>query len=622
MAITVTSDLAVISNCDTLTSLGQFYRLNGTNTGNPAADADSFVEGVACIANKCGTAVTPTQSGGHFNSTATFDITSKHLFVWRLVITAANMLAKASAGVSIGLTNTSTTGTAAWSTTNYKMWYVDGSDSMPISQGWKCYVIDPASAGDISAGTLTLTAVKNVGVPVLQTSGVTTTLSNVFVDVIRMGTGLTATASSGADVITVATLYNNDKTTANAWGIITQIAGIYYGAAKMTIGSATQANTCAFTDSSQVIVWRDYPVANTLYELLLKGASGFKTTVTLTSFVIRGQSATAVWTITCNDAFSDFKAYSSAFANIKQATLSAGSVLSGCTLSASGTITTNGASVTNCTFTPSTATTQVSAVAGATGAALVTGCTFTSFGTGHGMEITGTITDMTLTNNTWTNYTAASGGNEAVYVNTTTGTMNLTISGGTTPSVRAAAGVTVNIISGARTVKVTTQDINGTAVGSASVFLKASTGTGTFLPVASAITLASATNVATATHSAAHNLLTNDKVYITGASNAVYNGVFTITLDVTTPATKYTYTIVGNPGNDSGTATFVFLKGTTHATTGILSMSRVFSESQSVTGWGRRADSGNLPFYKTGPISGTVSSSQNTDFISLLILDT
>lgn len=70
-------------------------------------------------------------------------------------------------------------------------------------------------------------------------------------------------------------------------------------------------------------------------------------------------------------------------------------------------------------------------------------------GTQHGLEIGGTAADLTLTDITWTGYAASNGstGNEAIFFNIGSGTINLTISGGTVPSVRTA-GATINVIAG------------------------------------------------------------------------------------------------------------------------------------------------------------------------------
>lgn len=446
MTVSVTSDLTDVSAANTLTDGGQFYKLNGTASGNPAADSDAHIQGSGCVANKMGATSGATDVGGHFNHTTTFDLTGKHIFHWRQIVTAGNMAAKASLGITIGLTNTSTTSTTTWSTTNFKQWYLDGSDTVPSAIGWICYVVDPTSTANNSAGTLTLNSVKNAGFICRQTSAVTTTLSNQFVDSIRMGTGVIGTASSAADTITLQNIYDTDKTNTNSWGIITQTAGIFYGAGTITVGSITQTNTCAFTDSSQVLVWRNFPVSTSLYNINLLGASGYTTTFQITGYVIRGQSG-KTWNITCGS-FTNFKAYSSSLSHLLGATLSSGSVLNGCTLASCGAITTNGATITGCTFTPPTATNQLTAAIGAATTA-ITNNSFTSGGTGHGLIITGAPANQTLTGLSWANYAATNGstGNESVYINTSAGSMDLNISGGTVPSIRVAAGVTVNVVS-------------------------------------------------------------------------------------------------------------------------------------------------------------------------------
>ena len=71
-----------------------------------------------------------------------------------------------------------------------------------------------------------------------------------------------------------------------------------------------------------------------------------------------------------------------------------------------------------------------------------------SAGTGHAIEITGTAGDVTLDNVLFTGYAGTNGstGNEAIYVNIGSGTVNITIAGGgDTPTIRTA-GATVNVI--------------------------------------------------------------------------------------------------------------------------------------------------------------------------------
>lgn len=443
MAISVTTDLAAISLCESTADGGTHYRLAGASSGNPAADGDAMVQNTSCIANKCST----TQSadvGGHFNATATFDITGKMLFYWRQILTPGNMLAKASQGITLGLTNTSTTSTSAWSTTNYKKWFMDGYDTLPVSPGWVPYCLDPTQAADASAGTLTLSSVRNIGFLCRQNSGVTSTLSNHFYDGIRMGTGITLTASSGSDVATLDSLYNADTTITNRWGLMTKQAGIYYAAGKINIGGTGQSNACNLTDSNQVLIWRKNRVADSYQGFDLQGASGYKTTVTFTGLVMRGEQAQK-WNITCG-ANGDWKSYNCAISDLNAATLSAGSVISGGSVSASGLITANGATISGVAFSGQTGTKQITTAP--SGIATLQNNSFTSPGTGQAIEITGTAADCTLTGTTFTGYAASSGssGNEAIFVNIASGAMTISISGGSTPSIRTA-GCTVTVSS-------------------------------------------------------------------------------------------------------------------------------------------------------------------------------
>lgn len=452
MALSVTSDLADVTTANSTTDGGTFYKLNGTASGNPALDADAHIQGTGCVASKMGATTGTTDVGSHFNHASTFDLTGKHLFHWRQIVTAGNMLTKANRGITLGLTNTSTTSTTAWSTTNFKQWFLDGSDTIPAAIGWMNYVVDPAGAADNSAGTLTLSTVKNAGFICRQSTGVTTTVSNQFVDAVRMGTGITATTTAGGDTLTMADLYATDKT--NSWGIVTKYSDIYYGAGKITIGSASQGQACNFTDTGQVLVWRNFPVAATFYELFLQGASGFKTTVTLTGWIIRGQAG-KTWNVNCSDAFSDFKAYSCALENLSGPVLSAGSVLSGCTISSSGLFEVNGATISSTSFsntlTGSTAQIKLDAASETSG---LTGLTFTKgANTAHAAQITA-AGDYNMTGHTFSGYAASDGstGNETFYISAASGIVNLSVDSAV--SIRTA-GATVNVTVGQKTLTLT-----------------------------------------------------------------------------------------------------------------------------------------------------------------------
>ena len=449
MAISVTTDLVDISNCDTTTTGGTFYRLNGPSASNPIAEPDARRQGVACMGYKSGTSLTPTDTGGHFNATATFSVSNQHVYHWRNNVTSANANTKANRGLAFGLTNTSTTSTTAWSTTNYKLWFLDGSDTA-IEGGWVPYCVDPAGTADASAGTLTLTTVRNCSFISRQQTGVNTSLNNILVDAIRRGTGVTATCNSAADTITFDSIYLVDSTLTNAWGIVSKSNEIYYGLGTVNIGSGSQTNTCLFKDLGQVFLWRNQPVSTTLYNFNLVGSAGFQTTMQLGNKDVSGTTSegcsirgvgTSVWNITCGTN-SRFLGYGSSFERINQATLSSTSELKDCSFVSSGTITTGGATITNCSFSSPTATQLL--MTSPTFANALTGSSFTSTGTGHAIRITGTASNFTLDSNTFTGYQTyqaggTSTGNEALFIDIATGNITISITGtGNTPSYRTS----------------------------------------------------------------------------------------------------------------------------------------------------------------------------------------
>jgi hypothetical protein len=271
------------------------------------------------------------------------------------------------------------------------------------------------------------------------------------------------------------------------------------------------------------------------------------------------------------------------------------------------TFTLNAATLTNCSF---TGTTVAAASPGA--ADNISDSSFTSSGTGHGMTITGTAADMTLDGVTFTGYAASNGstGNEAIYVNIASGSMTISITGGgSTPSIRTA-GATVTVVN-AVTVKVTAKDADtSAAIQSARVLLYASTGT--------TVTITRSGSTATVTHTA-HGKANGDKVIISGADQGEYNGVKTIS-NVTT--NTYDYTVSGTPTTPAtGTITSyrVILDGTTDASGILQNTAFAYTTDIAVTGRVRKGSA--ATFYKTSPLSGTITTA-GLDLTAFLVKDT
>ena len=140
------------------------------------------------------------------------------------------------------------------------------------------------------------------------------------------------------------------------------------------------------------------------------------------------------------------------FTDMGAFTYQSNATLIGRTFRRCGLITTGGATLTDCVIDESTDATKAMIVSSPANAALVSGAVFNSAGTGHGLEIGGTAANFTLTDCTFTGYDQADPGtaaNKAIFVNIATGTMSITISGGSGVAedyhVRSAgATVTVN----------------------------------------------------------------------------------------------------------------------------------------------------------------------------------
>jgi hypothetical protein len=201
------------------------------------------------------------------------------------------------------------------------------------------------------------------------------------------------------------------------------------------------------------------------------------------------------------------------------------------------TFTQNSATLTNCTFSDTKVTSATPAAA-----ALISASSFTSSGTGYAIEISGTAADMTLTNVDFTGYAVTDGstGNEAIYVNIGSGSMTVSISGGTTPSIRTA-GATV-LVQNAVTVKVTVKDATS------------------LVAIEDARVLMEATSIATGSHTGSNDaaILTDSTKSFT-ADELIGYRIYNTTdgsdgLITDNDATTVTATLSGGTGNDWDTS--------------------------------------------------------------------
>lgn len=287
MAITVTSDQTLLTSANTTTG----WTTAGTWGANPAVSDDVYLEGTNAI-NARASAPTPgtvAMAWSHWATASNLDLTttSQHVYFWIKCFSLPSMEKRVRGGIGVSISSTAgntTTGTAPWSgISDSKQWFVTGNDFDPTS-GWVCYVVDPASTANLSVGTPVMSSVDRIGIrtAALQTVGGGSVKPNpVIWDRLSYGTKLTMTGSTG----TFQDINTADATTANQYGILTKTSGIFFAAGKLVFGTTGQSAPMIFTDTNQTIVWQDFRVSSTFYEIQLVGnTTPNVTTVTLGAY--------------------------------------------------------------------------------------------------------------------------------------------------------------------------------------------------------------------------------------------------------------------------------------------------------------------------------------------------
>jgi hypothetical protein len=600
-APTYSTDLTLINSGEATTNWTE--PTGATQGGVAVAETDYFIQGTGCISKT----FNATGLGGlHFNNGAGVTIPTDGAFFLWTYFGAPNALNTFANG---GLRVTCGSGAA-----DYKMFYMAGSDTYAYG-GWLCWPVDPAQTADATQGSPSATRqffgmVCNVSVSIGK--------GNPFgVDVIRYGRGtlqiVDGDLANGFGTFAGAAAEND--TVSNRWGLLQDQIGSYKHQGHFLMG--TSGTPVDFRDSNRIIFI----------------ASTTKVTANFNLYEVRNASSRVDWTgiaITALGTVSkgrflmtdnaDVNLDSCTFTDMDTFVFLSALEATGCTWRRCGQITAPGCEILNSLITSYTGASDTSALvwdANVDTNGKLDGTEFRKgSGTTHAIELgTTSPTAITLTNVTFSDYNASNGQNDsAIHVKRTTGTVDITITGGTTPSYKTD-GATVNIIAGAVTTAVNVKDTAGSNIQNARVLLKAATG-GPF-PFDVTVTIANSGTTATVTHTG-HGLSTNDKVLIKGASHLANNGVFTITVsDVNT----YTYTMGSSPGsNPTGTikSTFVFLYGLTDAS-GNVTMSRVVPSSQPVAGWVRKSST--QPYYREAALGGSVSNTSGYSANALMISD-
>lgn len=254
MALTVTTDLTTIADAETLTGWSNY---GSGGTGAAALEPDYFAQGSNCISR----GVTTTVNKGmcfDIGSASTLNFTTTHagklLYIWMRCSTPGTADTRANGGIRIVIGSGATApGDAAgvWSA-----WYVDGSDTIAGTDGWKCYVIDPILPPSTTfGGGVDLTAARWFG-GVMRSIG-TAKGQNFGVDAVRYGLGelrcrgANATAGAGFKEMSDADF----GTIANRYGILVEKEGVFLCKGKLVIGDSVSTNSTDFTSQNETVIW-------------------------------------------------------------------------------------------------------------------------------------------------------------------------------------------------------------------------------------------------------------------------------------------------------------------------------------------------------------------------------
>ena len=275
---TITSDMTDIDLAEATTNQATL----GTFGAAPAVNDDPKIQGSYCIDSR----VTANSAWALAASNVNLN-TGLHIFHQQRndAVAATDTIALGGQGISISSDTAPTlTGTTPSNgPTNSKTQYLNGNDG-DILGGWTCFAVDPTSTPSLTLGSCTLTAVRRIGIRAKVLGTISTKSKNILYDALRVGTGITIVDGYGRTPVTISDILSTVGSNTNAWGVVTQISGIYYAVGKMTFGKSDQTNVTVFEDTNKTIVYRNFPVASTFYEIKTIGETAKKTSFTLGSY--------------------------------------------------------------------------------------------------------------------------------------------------------------------------------------------------------------------------------------------------------------------------------------------------------------------------------------------------
>lgn len=413
--------------------------------GPPADETNFYIQGSECISAQF------TKTGVHtiiYEHTTTITVdTDGAILIWCFWASPASLNTYANGGLRTVVGNGFGT---------FKAFKASGSDFEPNPLGgWYNYAIDPSLTADYTVGTSPASPWDFFGMAVAATAQARG--YPFAVDAIRYGRcTLEVTEGQSGAYGTFTGMATFDFSSGEYYALFQEIYGSYRWQGLMSLGLAGTA--VDFRDSNANIIVANTPKVSANFnkiEIRNTGSNiewtnvqisspGVNNTVAATASRGKFEMVDGATLAFLNCAFTDMDTFifkkGTGICDIDVSTFRR------CNL-----VTAGGGSFDGCTFEETNDTTKAISCASPAEAALISNCTFVSDGTGHAIEIGGTAANITLAGNIFTGYDQADPGtaaNKAIYVNIASGSMTITVSGGsglTQDSIRTAgATVTVN----------------------------------------------------------------------------------------------------------------------------------------------------------------------------------
>ena len=289
-------------------------------------------------------------------------------------------------------------------------------------------------------------------------------LRNMYTDYFFYMDGYFVTGGTAVDPVTLSDIGTLDGN--SSLGLVTNIDGAFFCTGELQIGNGATATD--FDMDGNVLIYTDQEVSAGLYRFVIDGTG--------VNAELRNSLFQSTGTTDDTRFIFDLSADNFTLTNVgcvlqRAAAISFGSsqTINSWTFTDCFAITTNGATLSECTINDTASTSAVVV----SNLSQVDACVFTGDNTSHAVELTSVGTGSMNWNCVTTGYAAGSTGspvtptstgNETIFVNVGSGTLTINVaSGATVPSIRSA-GATVNVVAGQVTFTITVRDINTQAV--------------------------------------------------------------------------------------------------------------------------------------------------------------